>query len=72
MRAYVPLTEYELVKQALWSDPNDQSAWIYHRWLVGDGKDVPTLRREIDGLAELLEEEPDSRCASFPLVSLSW
>lgn len=29
--------EFELVTQALWTDPGDQSGWLYHRWLVGTG-----------------------------------
>lgn len=29
--------EFELVTQALWTDPADQSGWLYHRWLIGDG-----------------------------------
>lgn len=30
--------EFDLVRNAMYTDPNDQSVWIYHRWLVGPGK----------------------------------
>ena len=28
----------------MYTDPNDQSVWMYHRWLVGTGNDIPTLQ----------------------------
>jgi len=30
-------TEFELLRNAMYTDPNDQSVWMYHRWLVGTG-----------------------------------
>lgn len=33
--AWVVDEEFELVKQALWTEPEDQAGWLYHRWLLG-------------------------------------
>lgn len=61
--------EFELVTQALWTDPGDQSGWLYHRWLIGSDPDVAVLRREHGNVKELLEQEPDSKCELLPTVS---
>jgi len=28
--------EYELVKNAFYTEPHDQSSWLYLRWLIGN------------------------------------
>jgi len=30
--------EFDLVRNAMYTDPDDQSVWLYHRWLIGTGK----------------------------------
>jgi geranylgeranyl transferase type-2 subunit alpha len=37
-------TEITLIENAVFTDPNDQSAWIYHRWLFNEYLHNNTLR----------------------------
>lgn len=48
--------------QALWTDPGDQSGWLYHRWLIGTDPSPEVLKREMSQIEELNQEEPDSKC----------
>ncbi|KAL7415561.1 rab-protein geranylgeranyltransferase [Mrakia frigida] len=60
--------EFDLVSQALWTDPSDQSAWLYHRFLISKtNNSPPIIHREILTLKELLDLEPG---AKWPLDTL--
>ncbi|XP_028392827.1 geranylgeranyl transferase type-2 subunit alpha-like [Dendronephthya gigantea] len=61
------LKEFQLVQNAFFTDPNDQSAWFYHRWLLGRARNelgmiLAYARRSDDNISVcLLYNQPVKR-----------
>lgn len=53
-------SEYELILNALFTDPSDQSPWLYHNWLIKNN--FNNLNEEhVSKLRTLRDLEPDNR-----------
>ena len=55
--------EYDLVEQATFTDPEDQSAWMYHRWLLSRSLALHAAARGAASEAE---------ARKVPLLLLPW
>ncbi|CED84161.1 Protein geranylgeranyltransferase type II, alpha subunit [Phaffia rhodozyma] len=61
--------EFDLVNQALWTDPADQSSWLYHRFLISKTNNEPDIiRREMTLLRDLHDLEPEAKWPMDTLV----
>ena len=69
-------SELELIQQAIFTEPDDQTAWWYHQYLVAWAGRHPesleeVLRGEVEGIRGLLEDgESTYRWAILTLASL--
>ncbi|KAF9052708.1 hypothetical protein BJ165DRAFT_1442192 [Panaeolus papilionaceus] len=60
--------EFDLVRNAMYTDPDNQGVWMYHRWLVGTDGSRSLLEREIGAIQELLEDQCDSKWCMESIV----
>ena len=84
--ADVLANEYAFVRQAFFTEPEDQAGWMYHRWLTAQtknaneafaapGEDAAAAKRavfagEADALRELCALEPDCKWPALTLARL--
>lgn len=71
-------SEINYVIQAIFTDPEDQSGWLYHQWLVTSSAEIvpditkdeifQTISSQINSIADLYEEEPDNYNCMFFLM----
>lgn len=60
--------EFELIHQAIFTEPADQSAWLYFRWLMTKFfDDKERVQEELEIIKSLLDEEGDCK---WPLLSM--
>ncbi|KAL2311963.1 Geranylgeranyl transferase type-2 subunit alpha [Schizosaccharomyces pombe] len=76
--------DLDMIHQAVFTDPDDSSVWIYHRWLMGHcnpnsmtplismitiEERIQYLQKEIELIQELHEMEPENRWCCESLVN---
>lgn len=71
--------EYDLVHQAFFTEPEDQSGWFYYLWLFGNtlhkshldnGYTIKRVEEEVEMCREMLQLEPSSKWVLLALARL--
>lgn len=61
--------EWDLVENAIFTDPYDQTVWWYHHFLLGQcSKGQPRLQQHFDQLLALKDDEPDCKWVYLGLI----
>jgi len=61
--------EFELTSNAFYTEPADQSAWMYYRWLLARAP-AAALQGQAEAVQALLDEEGDCKWALLALLQL--
>ena len=64
--------ELDMTKSAIWTDPRDQSAYFYYRWLINTkeiSSNINLIENEILIFDDLIIEEPNCK---YPYLTLIW
>jgi len=66
--------ELDLIMNAIFTDPSDQSIWIYYKWIISKIKDIdhfaPILEEHDEALEDLKEEESLKLIRSITLAQI--
>lgn len=67
--------ELDYVKTAINMDPEDQSAWLYYRWVLTsdfyeNSRPESVFANELEEMEELLEDEPNSSQCAYAIWQL--
>ncbi|KAK9480887.1 hypothetical protein V1514DRAFT_317745 [Lipomyces japonicus] len=72
-------SELDLITQAIYVDPDDQSVWLYHHWLLTGTDEIVKLsvnekieliNDQLDSVQQLADLEPDSKWCLHSLAQL--